>query len=181
MSVGPIAKRYARAILELANEQSLTDLVGRELTEFATTWQSSSELRDLFTNPEYTGKVRKAVLVELIERANVSALTRNSILYIADKNRMAALPAIATAFNELAEKAAGAVRAEVTSAAPLSEQYLAQLQRALEQVTGQKVTIEKKTDPTLIAGVVTRIGDRVLDGSIRTRLTDLKEALQSAR
>jgi F-type H+-transporting ATPase subunit delta len=181
MSIGPIAKRYARAILELASEQSLTDLVGRELEELATSWEQSPELRDLFTNPEYSGPVRKAVLVELLERANVSGLTRNSVLYIADKNRILALPAIARAFGELAERAAGSVRAEVTSAAPLSEAYLTQLQRALEQVTGQRVTIEKKTDPTLIAGVVTRVGDRVFDGSIRTRLTDLKETLQSAR
>jgi len=181
MSIGPIAKRYARAILELASKQSLTDLVGRELSELASTWESSSELRDLFTNPAYGSAVRKSVLVELIERANVSALTRNSVLYIADKNRIVALPAIARAFVELAERAAGAVRAEVTSAAPLSEAYLTQLHRVLEQVTGQRVTIEKKIDPSLIAGVVTRVGDRVFDGSIRTRLAELNESLQSAR
>ena len=178
MSIGPIAKRYARAILALATEQGQIELVGRELTELSEAWTASPELRDVFTNPEYVASVRKGVLVELLERAAVSPLTRNSVLYINDRNRIVALPSIARAFNEQAERAAGSVRAEVTSAAPLPEAYVAQLQRALEQVTGQRVTIERKTDPNLIAGVVTRVGDHVFDGSIRTRLNGLKESLQ---
>lgn len=180
MSSGPIAKRYARAILELATEQGLAEQVGRELSEVAAAWEESPELRDLFTNPEYDADVRKRVLVELLERAAVTPLTRNSVLYIADRNRVLALPAIARVFNELSERAAGAVRAEVTSAAPLPEAYVAQLQRTLEQVTGKRVTIDRKTDPSLIAGVVTRVGDHVFDGSIRTRLNGLKESLQNA-
>jgi F-type H+-transporting ATPase subunit delta len=90
------------------------------------------------------------------------------------------LPQLARAFTELAEVAAGGVRAEVTSATPLPDAYYAQLQRALEQTTGKKVSIEKKTDPRLIAGVVTRLGDQVFDGSVRTRLSELKESLRGA-
>jgi F-type H+-transporting ATPase subunit delta len=180
MISGPIAKRYARAILELATEQHLAEQVGRELNELAAAWDASPELRDLFRNPEYDLAVRKRVLVELLERSAASQLTRNSVLYLADRNRLMALPAIARVFSELSERAAGAVRAEVTSAAPLPEAYVAQLQRALEQVTGHRVTIERKTDPSLIAGVVTRVGDHVFDGSIRTRLNGLKESLQNA-
>ncbi|MET0342002.1 MAG: F0F1 ATP synthase subunit delta [Polyangiales bacterium] len=180
MSIGPIAKRYARAILELATEQGVQEQVGRELTELAEAWDASLELRSLFTNPEYSAQVRKSVLVELLDRAAVTQLTRNSVLYVSDRGRLLALPAIARVFNELAERAAGSVRAEVISAAPLPEAYVAQLQRALEQVTGHRVTIERKTDPSLIAGVVTRVGDHVFDGSIRTRLNGLKESLQNA-
>lgn len=180
MSIGPIAKRYARAILELATEQGVQEQVGRELSELAESWNASPELRNLFTNPEYNAQVRKSVLVELLDRAAVTPLTRNSVLYISDRGRLLALPAIARVFNELAERAAGSVRAEVISAAPLPEAYVAQLQRALEQVTGHRVTIDRKTDPSLIAGVVTRVGDHVFDGSIRTRLNGLKESLQNA-
>jgi F-type H+-transporting ATPase subunit delta len=180
MSSGALPKRYARAILELASEARQVEQVGKELRDLAAAWASSDDLRGLFTNPEFGHTARKGVLIELLTRSGASQLTRNSVLYLADRNRVVALPDIARAYTELAESAAGTVRAEVTSAAPLSEAYYAQLQKALEQVTGQKVSIEKKTDPSLIAGVVTRVGDRVLDGSIRARLADLRDSLKTA-
>jgi F-type H+-transporting ATPase subunit delta len=180
MTTGALAKRYARAILDLAVESNQVDRVAKELAEFAATLQGSSELQELYSNPDFSHSVRKSVLAELTTRAGVAPLVRNSILYLADSNRLRALPDIARSFAELAERRAGTVRAEVTSAAPLADAYYAQLQRALEQATGKKVTIEKRTDPSLIAGVVTRVGDQVFDGSIRTRLADLKESLKSA-
>ena len=180
MTTSALAKRYARAILDLATEQKQVDRVGKELTEFAAMYTGSEELRDLFANPKFPSEARKQVLVELTTRAAVSPTVKNSILYISDRNRLAALRDIASAYNELAEQAQGTLRAEVTSAAALPESYYAQLQKALEQTTGRKVTIEKKTDPKLIAGVVTRVGDQVFDGSVRTRLTELKESLKSA-
>jgi len=180
MSIGALAKRYARAVLELASEQQQVDRVRTDLSDFVAMWNTSPELRELFSNPGFGAEARKAALIELCARAGLSPLARNSVLYISDRGRLPALPAIVEAFVELAEKQAGSVRAEVASAAPLTEAYYAQLQRALEQATGKKVTIDRKTDPSLIAGVVTRVGDQVIDGSIRTRLSDLKETLKSA-
>jgi F-type H+-transporting ATPase subunit delta len=180
MSVGSLGKRYARAILELASEAGQLDVVGRELTEFAALYAGSSELQALFASPSVTPPIRKAVLADILKSAGVSELTRNSILYVADSGRLAALPSIARSFNELAEQTSGVVRAEVTSAAPLSDAYYAQLQKTLEQVTGHRVSLDKKTDPALIAGVVTRVGDKVFDGSIRSRLADLKHSLKGA-
>ena len=180
MTTSALAKRYARAILELATEQKQVERVGKELSEFASMWKSSSELQNLFANPKFAADARKQVLTELTTRAALSPTVKNSVLYLSDRNRLGALSDISVAFTELAEQAAGSLRAEVTSAAPLPETYYAQLQKALEQTTGRKVTIEKKTDPKLIAGVVTRVGDQVYDGSVRTRLTELKESLKSA-
>ncbi|MDB4988355.1 MAG: synthase subunit delta [Myxococcaceae bacterium] len=178
MSVGSLAKRYARAILELASEAGQTQVVGKELAEFVTQWNESDELRSIFLNPNVKLADRKAILAAVTEQAGLSQLTRNSILYINDQGRIGALPHIARSFAELAGEASGVVRAEVTSASPLSETYYAQLQKTLEQVTGHKVSIEKKLDPSLIAGVVTRVGDKVFDGSIRSRLADLKDTLR---
>ena len=180
MSVRSLARRYASALLELATEQRQVDRVNKDLTDLATMWEASPELRELFTNPQFGLAARKSVLTELLTRAAVSPLVKNAALYLADHNRVAALPEISRALTELAEQAQGAVRAEVTSAAPLSEAYYIQLQKALEQATGRKVSIEKKLDANLIAGVVTRLGDRVFDGSVRARLTELKEALSNA-
>ena len=180
MSVRSLARRYASALLELATEQKQVDRVNKDLTDLATMWAASPELRELFENPQFGLAARKSVLTELLTRAAVSPLVKNAALYLADHNRVAALPEIARAFTEIAEAAQGTVRAEVTSAAPLSEAYYIQLQKTLEQATGRKVSIEKKLDASLIAGVVTRLGDRVFDGSVRTRLTELKEALANA-
>jgi F-type H+-transporting ATPase subunit delta len=180
MSIGTLAKRYARAVLELANEAGQLETVGRELAEFATLWSESEELRAIFANPDIKQSDRKAILAEVATRSGLSQLTRNSVLYIADQGRIAALPQIAKAFAELAGGKSGLVLAEVTSAAPLSEAYYAQLQKTLEHVTGHKVALDKKTDPSLIAGVVTRVGDKVFDGSIRSRLADLKDTLRGA-
>jgi F-type H+-transporting ATPase subunit delta len=180
MTTSALARRYARAILELASEQKQAERVGKELAEFAAMWSSSDELRKLFESPKINAEARKQVLVELITRAAVSPLVKNSILYMADRRRITALPEVAAAYAHQAERAAGTLRAEVTSAVPLPDTYYAQLQRSLEQATGRKVTIEKKTDKNLIAGVVTRVGDRVLDGSVRARLTELKESLTSS-
>jgi F-type H+-transporting ATPase subunit delta len=175
-----LAKRYARAILELASEQKQVERVSKELSEFAAMWSSSSELRNLFANPKFGAEMKKQALVELTTRAGLSPLAKNSVLYIADRGRISSLPEIADALVEAAERATGTLRAEVTSAAPLPDNYYGQLQRALEQATGRKVTIEKKTDASLIAGVVTRVGDLVYDGSVRTRLSELKDSLKSA-
>lgn len=175
-----LARRYARAILELATEANAVEETGKQLSDFAATWSGSDELRAVFLNPDVLPEARKAILGELTQRAGLSTLTRNSVLYIADKGRIAALPLIARAYGDLAEGTSGIVRAEVTSAAPLSDAYYAQLQKTLEQVTGHKVSIDKKTDPSLIAGVVTRVGDKVYDGSIKTRLEDLQNSLRGA-
>jgi F-type H+-transporting ATPase subunit delta len=179
MSTGNLARRYARALLELASEQKQVERIGKDLAELASMWEASVELRELFGNPQFGLVARKSVLAELLTRSGVSPLVKNAALYLADHNRIAALPEIALAFAEQAERAQGMVRAEVTSAAPLSEAYYAQLQKALEQATGKKVSIERKTDASLIAGVVTRVGDQVFDGSVRARLADLRESLRN--
>ena len=84
---------------------------------------------------------------------------------------------LAAAFNVLAQSTTGQVEAEVTTAAPMPEKYYLELQKVLEKVTGKKVVVVRKQDPSIIAGVITRVGDKVFDGSVRNRLTELKEQL----
>ena len=180
MSTGAIAKRYARAIFELASEQKQVERVAKDLRDIAEMWKSSTELRELFANPGFSADARKKVLGDLATRAASNPTVKNTLLYLSDRGRLAALPDIADAYDGLAEMEAGGVRAEVISAAPLAEAYYTQLQKALEKTTGRKVSIEKKTDPSLIAGVVTRVGDQVFDGSLKNRLSGVRDALRSA-
>jgi len=180
MSSGSLAKRYARAVFELADEAKQVERVGKDLQDVSSMWSSSSELQELFKNPGFAADVRKQVLTDLATRAALSPTVRNTLLYLSDRGRLSALPLIAQTYARLAEEKAGGVRAEVISASPLTEAYYQSLQRTLEQATGKKVTIEKKTDPSLIAGVVTRVGDQVFDGSVRNRLNELRDSLRSA-
>lgn len=169
-----IGRRYARALLELANEQNLTAKVRSDFDGLLATWNESRELRAVFENPAVTAEMRASVLDAISKRLGLAPILTNTLRLLSDRRRLRHVPEVAEAFAELAEEATGGVVAEVTTATAMPESYYAQLQKTLEEALGKKITLHKKQDPTLIAGVVTRVGDTVLDGSLRTRLEELK-------
>lgn len=177
MSNATISRRYAKALLELAEEAKQTPAVHKALAAFAETWASSDTLRDLFENPSVSAESRGKVLDQVATRLAAPPLLKNTLKLLADRGRMALLPELAAAFNGLAQTATGQVEAEVTTASPMPEKYYLELQKVLEKVTGKKVLVVRKQDPSIIAGVITRVGDKVFDGSVRNRLTELKEQL----
>lgn len=177
MKSSSIGRRYARAILSLAEAAAQTDRVNKDLTDFADSYEKSRDLRDVFDNPKVSRADRKKVLSTLLDRMAVSPTVKSALLLLADRGRMRFVGEIAAAYQILAEDRAGRVRAEVTTAVDMPEAYFAELTKVLEQVTGKKVVVVKKTDPAIIAGVVTRIGDKVFDGSVRSRLSELKERM----
>jgi F-type H+-transporting ATPase subunit delta len=172
-----VGRRYAKALLALADEQKQTARVEKELVDFAETWGASAELRAVFENPKVDEASRKKVLTAVLDRMAASPLVKNGLALLAERGRLKHLPEIAQAFATLASGRTGTVTAEVTSATALPEAYFAELKSALEKATGKKVVLVKKQDPSLIAGVVTRVGDRVIDGSVRARLSELQEEL----
>lgn len=179
MSIGLVGGRYARALLELADEAKQLDRVGREVASFGETWETSRELRDTFENPAIGAEQRKQLLEAIARRLSLSPMTKNTLKLLSDRRRMRYVPELVDAFRQLAEERSGHVRAEVVSAGPLPESYYLELQKALEAVTGRTVTLDKKQDPSLIAGVVTRLGDKVFDGSLKNRLDELRDELLS--
>jgi len=114
---------------------------------------------------------------ELADQIGATPTTRNALLLLVDRRRVRALPHLARSLSELADARKGLVRAEVTTATPLSEAYYGRLQAELERLTGRRVLVDRKTDSALVGGVVTRIGDRVFDGSLRARLESLRDRL----
>jgi F-type H+-transporting ATPase subunit delta len=180
MSVSIVARRYARAVMDLGIELGQLDAIVDEMEAFAAAWEASPDLRNAIENPLVAHAAKKSVVEELATRLGVGKVTRHTLLLLVDRRRAKALPYVARALREFADARKGLVRAEVTTAAPLSEIYYSRLQAQLEAMTGKKVVVDRRTDPTLIAGVVTRIGDRILDGSLRTRLQSLREALMPA-
>ena len=104
-------------------------------------------------------------------------LSASTLLLLADRGRLRNVPEIAAAFQELAELRAGKLRAEVTTAVPMPDAYYAEIQKAIETATGRQVVVAKNQDPSIIAGVVTRVGDKVFDGSLKARLREMREQL----
>ena len=177
MSGSTIGRRYARALLELAEEQKKTAKIQKDLEGFLAVWNESQELREVFENPAVGAEQRKAVLDELAKKMMLAPMLANALRLLSDRRRFRHVPEVAEAFLALAQAAQGSVVAEVTTAAQLPEAYYTRLRQTLEKAFDKKVTIVKKEDPQLIAGVVTRIGDKVFDGSVRTRLEEMKETM----
>jgi len=172
-----IGRRYAKALLELAEASKQTERVQKDLAEFADTFEKSRDLRDVFENPNVSRESRTKVLTTLLDRMAVAPTVKSALLMLADRGRMRFIGEIAEAFQTMAETRAGRIRAEVVTAVAMPEAYYTELTKVLEQVTGKKVALVKKQDPSIIAGVVTRVGDKVFDGSVRARLTELKERM----
>jgi F-type H+-transporting ATPase subunit delta len=172
-----VGRRYAKALLELAREQGEIDAVLRDMSAISDAWKESADLRALIRNPVVPKPALKSAIDAVLERLGVSRLMRNAVNVIADKGRLPQLHDVLEALDELAEAETGRVRAEVTSAKPLSEAYYARLAEKLQEATNRQIVLVKKQDPSLIGGVVTRVGDQVFDGSLSNQLSELKETL----
>jgi F-type H+-transporting ATPase subunit delta len=178
MSISVVARRYAQALLELGVEQGDLDRVVQDLATLAGAWESSADLRNAIENPLVSHAAKRAVVSDLTDRIGAATTTRQAVLLLVDRRRAKTLPLVARILRELADARQGVIRAEVTTASPLSEAFYARLQAQLERMTGKRVAIDRSTDPSLIAGVVTRLGDRIIDGSLRTRLQSLRDAVR---
>lgn len=172
-----VARRYAKALIDLGVETNSLDAIVRDITAVAELVEQSAELRDVRDNPQVPAAARKAVFAEIATRVGAHAMSRNALQLLSDNGRLRALPAIARALREEADRRAGIVRAHVSSAAPLSDAYVQRLTQALEARFQKKVVVQRTVDPSLIAGVVTRVGDTIIDGSVRARLNELKTEL----
>jgi F-type H+-transporting ATPase subunit delta len=177
VKIGLLARRYARALLNLASEAGNVDKIGTDLLDFEKAWDQSKELRSAFENPSVPMASRRQILRDIAAESGMEPLLRDTLLLLSDRGRLRQLPGVVAAYGELKEKRSGRVRAEVISASELPDAYFSELQKVLERVTGKQVTVAKRVDPSLLGGVVTRIGDQVFDGSLSTRLSELKDEL----
>lgn len=177
MSISVIGRRYANALFALAEQQNAVDKVGADLSDFATSFDDNRELQNLFNNPVFGSETRRNVIREMASAGQMHGAVRDTLQLLSDRRRMGSIGDVADAYQATAEERSGRVRAEVTTAQELPEAYFNELQSVLKQVTGKEVVVERKVDPSLIAGVVTRIGDKVYDGSVKNRLSGLKEEL----
>lgn len=180
MSYEAIARRYARAVFEIGHETGTLDTLTREMHSVGELYAQNAELRAALSNPLVAPDARDAILQDISAAMKLSETATRSLRLVSRKGRLAILPDLARELARLTDEEKSMVRAEVISAGPLSQGYLDRLRAELEKATGKKVTITHQQDPTLIAGVVTRIGDRVIDGSALARLKSFRDAVLSS-
>lgn len=174
---GSVARRYAKALFGLGVDSNSYDRFGQELEDLARVYETSADLRLALENPVIKPAEKQAILRALLPRIAPSPPVQRFASLLLERGRFTILRAIARAYRELADARAGQVRAKVTAAEALGPADLDRVRRALEKRTGRKVIIESAIDPTLIGGIVARVGDLVLDGSVRTQLEEMRRRL----
>lgn len=177
MIAGSLAKRYARALLEVAVESQAGETVLQELTAVAELVREQRELRQLLLSPSVRRRDAVQIMDEVAARLPVSPLTRTFLRVVLEAGRAAALEGILRAYEVLLDEQLGRVRAAVTTAVPLEREQQARLAVELARLTGKRVRLEVAQEPAILGGVIARIGSRVYDGSLKTRLARLRQEL----
>ena len=173
-----IAQRWARALFGLAEDLAGATTLLEEFNALTVQIVESPDLRHVLFTPIHPRRERRGVIGELCEKLELSRETRAFAMLLVDENRSGHLEAIRDTLQRLVDEAAGRQIAEVTSARPLEEAELEQLRQALARRVNAEVTLDTRVDPSLIGGIVTRIGDLLLDGSVRTQLESLGNNLR---
>jgi F-type H+-transporting ATPase subunit delta len=180
---GAAASRYARALFDVVLKEGDTAALQNaqgELQEFATLF-TREPLAQIFANPAIPVQKKKGLAAALVARAaHVSPPLAKLIGVLAEKDRLTLLPGVARAYSERVMDHLKIVRGEVTTAAPLSPETLRTLEQGLAKATGRQVVLQARVDPSIIGGVVTRLGSTVYDGSVTTQLRKMKQALVDA-
>jgi F-type H+-transporting ATPase subunit delta len=173
-----IARRYATALLALADREKSVEAVESELLALAEAWRRTPDFRKALTHPLIAPKEKKDFLRKAAP--GMSKLLAEFLDRLIDKKRAGCLPEIADVFDDLADQYAGVVRMTVETAAPLSDAQRSKLHGRLSALApGRKIEMESKVAPELLGGVRVRIRDTVVDGSVAGRLKGLREALTS--
>ena len=177
---GEAPTRYAQALLDLAEDAKSLPRVEKDLKSFKKMYESSVELKRLAESPVFATEDKVAALTAVAKKAKLSTLTQQFIGTVAGNRRAADLPGIISAFNEMVARRRGSQVAKVTSAAKLTAAQLSAIKTQLKKSLGRPVDIETSVDPELLGGFVVRIGSRLYDSSLKTKLEDLRLALKEA-
>ena len=177
MLSGSLSRRYAKAVMDLALARGVVEKVGADLRSLAAAYKAQPELGEVMGNSSYPKAQRKAVLDAVLTRIGAHELVRHTTALLLDKERLLYVPDISREVDAMIEARAGKVAAEVTSAVELTPAQVAQITARLEALSGKKVVVTRKVDPSLLGGVVARVGDIVYDGSARTQLLTLRDQL----
>ncbi|HIL88770.1 MAG TPA: ATP synthase F1 subunit delta [Deltaproteobacteria bacterium] len=177
MSQGVIARRYAKALMGLADRGQTLEPVEQSLSELAETYESSLELQGVIASTKVPPAAKRAVLGEVLDALKPHAQVDVFARFLLSKRRLALIPDIHRAFHRLVQERLARIEAEVTVTHPLPEEAREGLRKELSEYSGKDVSLSVQIDPTILGGVVTRIGSEVIDGSLRTQLEQVRQSI----
>lgn len=170
-----VARRYAKALLLIGVQDGQAETYRSELQQVAGLVAGNFRLEQAIVNPLYDSAARRRVLQSLISKMKLSRTMGSFLLLLHEKGRFGFLNSINELYQKLADELGGIGRATVIAAHELSAEAVERIRAALSRRTGKEIVLEVKQDPGLIGGIITRIGDLVLDGSIKTQLLNMRE------
>ena len=171
------AARYARALLDVAIDESIAERAERDLASFAALFDGHADLQRALTHPAVPAARKRALTSELTSRIGTSTPVAKLLAMLADRDRLALVPELLATYRERLLEHQRVIRAEVTTAEPLSAARAAQLRDRLARATGRPVTLTTRVDAGIIGGIVTRIGSVVYDGSLAAQLASMRDRL----
>jgi F-type H+-transporting ATPase subunit delta len=177
-TVSGVAGRYATALFELALESNAIDRIRADLVKFQALLGESADLQRLVRSPVFAADVQVKALDAVFKSAGIGGTAANFLRLVASKRRLFAMSDIIRDFNLLVANHKGEVSAKVTVAEPLSAARLAEVKAALAEVTGKDVVVDVKVDPSIIGGLIVKLGSRMIDTSLRTKLHAIKNAMK---
>lgn len=179
-SVSGVSGRYATALFELARDQKSVDAVKADLDKFDAMLADSPDLLRLVRSPVFTADAQLKALNAVLAKAGIGGIAANFLKVLTTNRRLFAVADVIRAFRALVARFKGEATAEVTVAEPLSDKNLDALKAALKSVSGKDVDLNVKIDPSIIGGLVVKLGSRMVDSSLRTKLNSIKHAMKEA-
>jgi F-type H+-transporting ATPase subunit delta len=173
-----IARRYAKALLLIGKEDGQAETYREELEGLAGLIAREKALEQAINNPLYDAAGRRKVLQAVIEKLSLSSVMKSFLLLLFEKGRIGFISNINDFYQKLADELKGVARASLVSATDLSSETIEKIRTTLSKRTGKDIILDVEKDPSLIGGIVTRIGDLVLDGSIKTQLLNMRDSLK---
>ena len=179
-SVSGVSGRYATALFELARDEKSVDAVKADLDKFAAMLAESDDLKRLVRSPVFGAEAQSKALAAVLDKAGISGISANFLQVLTANRRLFVVSDVIRAFNALVAKFKGEASADVTVAEALSDKNLDALKVALKSVTGKDVALNVKVDQSIIGGLVVKLGSRMVDSSLRTKLNSIKNAMKEA-
>jgi len=176
-----MAGRYANALFELALEANAIDQVSADLATFDAMVAESTDLARLVKSPVFTAEQQASAIGAIVDKAGIGGLAAKFLKLVASNRRLFAVGDMARAYKALVAKHKGEVTAQVTAAEKLNDARLGEIKAALKSVTGKDVQMDVQVDPAIIGGLIVKVGSRMVDSSLRTKLNAIKFAMKEAR
>jgi F-type H+-transporting ATPase subunit delta len=179
--VSGMAGRYATALFELALEEHALDAVRADLDRFGALLEGNADLRRLVRSPVFTADQQLKALSAILEKAGISGIAANFLKVLTANRRLFAARDVIRDYRQLVARHKGEVTAQVTLAEGPTDAHLAAIKNALKAVTQKDVQVDVKVDPSIIGGLIVKLGSRMVDSSLRTKLNSIKYAMKEAR